>query len=48
MEDSRNIGFAVNTVLTIKALERVGAHAQNLAEYVIFQVKGKDVRHQSP
>lgn len=48
MEDSRNIGFAVNTVLTIKALERIGAHAQNLAEYVIFQVKGKDVRHQSP
>lgn len=48
MEDSRNIGFAVNAVLAIKALERVGAHAQNLAEYVIFQVKGKDVRHQGP
>jgi len=48
MEDSRNIGFAINTVLAVKALERVGAHAQNLAEYVIFQVKGKDVRHQSP
>ncbi|HYE34956.1 phosphate signaling complex protein PhoU [Methylocaldum sp.] len=48
MEDSRNIGFAINMVLAIKALERIGAHAQNLAEYVIFQVKGKDVRHQNP
>lgn len=48
MEDSRNIGFAINTVLAVKALERVGAHAQNLAEYVVFQVKGKDVRHQNP
>lgn len=48
MEDSRNIGFAISMVLAVKALERVGAHAQNLAEYVIFQVRGKDVRHQAP
>ncbi len=48
MEDARNIGFAVSMILAIKALERIGAHAQNLAEYVIFQVKGMDVRHQSP
>lgn len=48
MEDARNIGFVVSMILTIKALERIGAHAQNLAEYVIFQVKGKDIRHQSP
>jgi phosphate transport system protein len=47
MEDSRNIGFAVSVILAIKALERIGAHAQNLAEYVIFQVKGMDVRHQA-
>jgi len=46
MEDARNIGFAVSVILIIKALERIGAHAQNLAEYVIFQVKGLDVRHQ--
>ena len=46
MEDARNIGFAVSVILIIKALERIGAHAQNLAEYVIFQVKGMDVRHQ--
>jgi phosphate transport system protein len=48
MEDSRNIGFAVSVVLVIKALEHIGHHAQNLAEYVIFQVKGEDIRHQSP
>ncbi|HUL11206.1 MAG TPA: phosphate signaling complex protein PhoU [Methylococcaceae bacterium] len=48
MEDSRNIGFAVSVVLVIKALEHIGNHARNLAEYVIFQVKGEDIRHQSP
>jgi phosphate transport system protein len=48
MEDSRNIGFAINTVLAVKALEHLGVRAQNLAEYVIFQIKEKDVRHQDP
>lgn len=47
MEDVRNIGFAVNMILVIKALERIGAHAQNLAEYVVFQVEGHDIRHQA-
>ncbi|BBL76567.1 phosphate signaling complex protein PhoU [Methylomagnum ishizawai] len=46
MEDARNIGFAISVILIIKALERIGAHAANLAEYVIFQVRGMDVRHQ--
>lgn len=46
MEDARNIGFAVSVILIIKALERIGAHAQNVAEYVIFQARGLDVRHQ--
>jgi phosphate transport system protein len=46
MEDARNIGFAVNIVLIIKAFERIGEHAQNLAEYVVYQTKGRDVRHQ--
>jgi len=45
MEDPRNIGFAINVVLAIKSLERICHHAQNVAEYVIFQVKGQDVRH---
>lgn len=46
MEDARNIGFAVNIVLIIKALERIGDHARNLAEYVIYQLRGMDIRHQ--
>jgi phosphate transport system protein len=45
LEDTRNIGFAISVVLVIKSLERIGHHAQNLAEYVIFQVRGEDVRH---
>jgi len=48
MEDSRNIGFAISVVLVIKSLERIGHHAQNLAEYTIFQVKGEDIRNKNP
>jgi phosphate transport system protein len=48
LEDTRNIGYAISVVLVIKALERIGHHAQNLAEYVIFQVQGEDVRHRQP
>ena len=44
--NARNIGFAVNIVLIIKALERIGDHARNLAEYVIYQLRGMDIRHQ--
>lgn len=45
MEDGRNIGHAVDMVLIIKALERMGDHAQNIAEHVLYIVKGEDVRH---
>ena len=47
IEDPRNIGFAVNIVLIIKAFERIGEHAQNLAEYVLYQIGGEDVRHRA-
>ena len=45
LEDARNVGHAISTVLLIRALERIGGHACNLAEYVIYLVRGDDVRH---
>lgn len=48
IEDSHNINYATNIVLALKALERIGDHAQNLAEQSIFVVTGVDIRHQDP
>ncbi|MDX1434698.1 MAG: phosphate signaling complex protein PhoU [Gammaproteobacteria bacterium] len=47
MEDPRNVGHAINATFILKSLERIGDHAKNIAEYVIFLIKGKDVRHVS-
>ena len=47
MEDPRTIGHAINVIFIIKALERIGDHSKNIAEYIIYLVKGKDVRHVS-
>jgi len=45
MEDARTISAAIDTVWVAKAIERVGDHAKNIAEHVIFIAEGTDVRH---
>lgn len=45
MEDPRNVGWTIDAVFAHKALERVGDHATNMAEQLIYAVKGKDVRY---
>ncbi len=47
MEDPRSVGHVVETVLGLRAMERMGGHAKNIAGYVVFLVKGVDVRHES-
>jgi phosphate transport system protein len=48
MEDPRTISASIDLVFVAKAIERVGDHAKNLAEVIIYVVKGADVRHRSP
>jgi len=47
MEDPRTISASIDLVFVAKAIERVGDHAKNIAEVIIYIVKGTDVRHNS-
>jgi phosphate transport system protein len=48
MEDPRTISASLDTVWVAKSIERIGDHAKNVAEHVIFISQGWDARHQSP
>jgi phosphate transport system protein len=48
IEDPRTISSSLDVLFIAKSLERIGDHAKNLAEHVVYAVSGEDVRHADP
>jgi phosphate transport system protein len=48
LEDSRTISRSIDMLFYAKAMERIGDHSKNMAEHVVYMVKGRDVRHAEP
>jgi phosphate transport system protein len=47
MEDPRTISASLDLLFLAKAIERIGDHSKNIAEFIIYVVKGADIRHAS-
>jgi phosphate transport system protein len=47
LEDPRTISMSLEVMFVAKAIERIGDHAKNISEYIVYTVKGKDIRHAS-
>lgn len=47
MEDPRTITASLDLLFVAKAIERIGDHAKNIAEFIVYVVKGADIRHSS-
>ena len=47
MEDPRTITSSLDLLFVAKAIERIGDHAKNIAEFIVYVVKGTDIRHTS-
>jgi phosphate transport system protein len=47
MEDARTISASLDLLFLAKSIERIGDHAKNIAEVIIYVVKGEDIRHSS-